>query len=219
MGDWLPFLIFGVIAFLVVAGIAWGIYAERKRTSDMRQVADQLGLPFFDQGDPALIDALSSFSLFSQGSGRRIRNMIHGDTEQVDVGIFDYQYTTGSGKNSTTWRQSVICFFSPQLNLPQFALRPENLFDKLGGVLGFTDIDFDTHPAFSKTYLLRGANEEAVRQLFGSDVLSHFESLRGVNVEGAGNRFVFFGANRRIKPAEVREFMAEGFKIFGLFKS
>ena len=41
---------------------------------------------------------------------------------------------------------------------------------EMGAVLGHQDIDFASHPAFSRRYLLRGHDENAVRVLF-TDVL------------------------------------------------
>ncbi len=65
--------------------------------------------------------------------------MLHGGSEQLEVGICGYQYTIGGGAHSDTVPESVIYFRSPELNLPQFARRPENLFHKRGSALGYQD--------------------------------------------------------------------------------
>jgi hypothetical protein len=216
---WLPwFLVFDAIVVVLVV-ILWGIRREKKRTEAMHQIADQLGLQFFPTGDPTLISALGEFHLFSQGRSKQITNMIHGESENVDVGIFDYQYTTGGGDDAHTWRQTVICFQSADLNLPQFALRPETLFDKIGSVFGVHDIDFDTHPEFSKIYLLRGSDEQRIREVFHKEVLSFIEAKVGVNLEANGSRLIYFRPGKRIYPSEVRSFMEEGFKVYGLMRS
>jgi len=217
--EFFPCFIFAAFAFLAVFGIAWSIWSEKKRTEAMTQAANDLGLPFFPTGDPSLINELSHFKLFSQGRSRTISNMIHGDTAAVTVGIFDYKYVTGSGKNRTTHVQTVISFESSALDLPQFLVRPEHLFDKIGGVLGFKDIDFETHPAFSKSYMLQGSEEERIRETFTPELLSFFETMSGITVEGAGNRLVYFRSRKRMKPQETRKFMEEGFKIYAQFKS
>jgi hypothetical protein len=46
--------------------------------------------------------------------------------------------------------------------MPHFALRPEKAWHKIGSWFGHQDIDFDSHPRFSSTYLLRGGDESAI---------------------------------------------------------
>ena len=124
--------IIAVIMIIIVWVIVWVEY-EKLRTKEFKQVAEEMGFIFYPKGDDmqlriGVTARLSDFHLFSQGRSRKIRNMLHGVSEQLEVGIFGYQYTTGGGGSSDTVRQSVIYFRSPELNLPQFALRPENLF-------------------------------------------------------------------------------------------
>jgi len=90
MKDLFPFVIIVGIIAAVIVGIIWRIYAERKRTEKMQQAAKTLGLPFYSTGDPALLNKLANFRLFTQGRSRKIKNMIHGETEEVEIGIFDY---------------------------------------------------------------------------------------------------------------------------------
>ena len=212
---WIP-----VIGMLLLVGLV--IYlarrAAKKRTALFEQVAQDLGLPFFPLGDDLLLDRLGNFHLFSQGRGKKIVNMLHGETDDVELAIFDYRYTTGGGKNSQTHRQSVIYFRSQALNLPKFAVRPEGLFHKISGAFGYQDIDFETHPQFSKGYLLRGDDEAGVRQLFNDELLTFFQSHQKMSVEGGGDQLVFYRQRSRIKPDEVQRFMEEGFGVFTLFR-
>ncbi len=74
------------------------------------------------------------------------------------------------------------------MRLPNFTLRPENLFHKIGQVFGYQDIDFDSHPEFSKRYLLKGENESEVRSTFSADTLAFYESDQKLSTEDAGRR-------------------------------
>ena len=216
--SFLPFVIVGAIALLLGVIFVLASRTAKKRTEGMQAAADELGLAFFPEGDRQLIDQLAQFQLFSQGRSKRIQNMIHGKTEDVDVGIFDYQYTTGSGKHSHTSTQSVICFQSSRLQLPDFVLRPENLFDRIGDVFGYRDIDFDTHPAFSRSFLLRGNNEPRIRRMFSRDVLEYFEAHLGVGAEGSGSRLIYYRAAKKVRPEEVRSLLEQGFQVYSLFR-
>jgi len=190
---------------------------EKARSAQLEVVSDELGLQFQSEGNPEIQDLHNHFRLFDQGHARKNRNVMSGQTENVGITIFEYRYTTGGGKNQETHQQTLISFHSPTLSLPKFELRPENLFHKIGQMFGYKDIDFDTHPLFSKRYLLRGQDEDAVRELFTSEVLEFFESQKKVSVEAAGDRLIYFRAGKRIKPNQTRQFMEEGFRIYSLF--
>jgi len=218
-------VIIPIIAVILII-IVWVQY-EKQRTKEFKQVAEEMGFIFYPKGDDmqlriGVTARLSDFHLFSQGRSRKIRNMLHGVSEQLEVGILGYRYTTAGGRSSHTVRQSVIYFRSPELNLPQFALRPENLFHKIGSSLGYQDIDFEsdqTGVEFSKKYLLQGKDEQKVRELFATEVLGFFEGQDGISTEGGGDQLIFYRRRKRIKPEDVRPFMEEGLEVFRLFAS
>ena len=74
-----------------------------------------MGLTFSPDGDPHLLTRFSDFKLFNVGRGRRMSNLIQGDSGEVKIAIFEYKYTTGSGKNSKTRHQSIVSLHSPDL--------------------------------------------------------------------------------------------------------
>ncbi len=213
-----PVLIMIVVGAFVVLGMGYNLYAEKKRREATQRVADELGLAFYQDGDPALVQQLSDLPLFSKGRSRRITNMIHGETDAVVMGLFDYRYTTGSGKSSHTYRQSVAFFGSTDLNLPAFELSPQSFFHGIGKIFGYQDIDFETHPVFSKAFLLRGASEKQVRATFDAGLLTALEQKQGVCIEGRNHDLVFYRRSKRVKPEQLKELMNEGFQIFAMFK-
>ncbi|MDP6107162.1 MAG: hypothetical protein QGI33_01860 [Candidatus Brocadiia bacterium] len=144
---------------------------------------------------------------------------MHGDAKGIEVAIFDYRYTTGGGKSSHTWSQTVICFWSEMLKLPEFSMRPEHVFDKIGSFLGFQDIDFPRYPTFSKKYLLKGSDEEVIRAVFNESVLAFCEGILGLSTEGAGTCLVYYRSRKKVKPPEIMGFMEDGFRVFELFAS
>jgi hypothetical protein len=215
----LPVLI--IVAVVAVVGIfAYVSYlAEKKRTAELEQVARDLGFEFAPRGDAAFLKDLRRFHLFSQGHSQKLWNLLRGTSNNLEVSIFDYKYVTGGGKNSHTWLQTVICFRFDGPALPDFSLRPENVWHKIGAWFGYQDIDFESHPAFSSKYLLRGSNEEAVRRLFTAEVLEFYESTPGLSTEGAGNTLLYYRHSVREKPEALRSFMEDGFKVLSLYES
>ena len=216
-GDWWRIWIYPAIGLVGVLLIYVLRQRGKKRTAALQAVAHELQLPFFPQGDKSLVGDLDKFHLFSKGHSKKISNMLHGENNHAELAVFDYRYRTGGGENSHTCHQTVIYFRCPTLNLPDFAVRPERLFHKIGTAFGYQDIDFETHPQFSQMYLLRGADQHRVRNLFSGERLAFFESQEKISVEGGGNQLIFYRHCKRVKPGEVRQFMEEGFRVFALF--
>ncbi|MFK7769915.1 MAG: hypothetical protein AB8B55_22095 [Mariniblastus sp.] len=216
MEKYLHFLIIGGVITLIVGLIVWSIFAEKKRREGLMAAAEEMGLTFFKDGDPALLNRLSSFKLFNKGRGRKMRNLIQGDSGEVAIAIFDYQYTVGSGKNSKTHRQSIVALQSSELVCPDFTIRPESFFDMVGSALGFQDIDFETHPQFSKLFVLQGSSEEAVRKYFTPALLEFFEARAGISVEAQAGALFFYRTNKRIKFDEIKDNLAEAYEVFGV---
>ncbi len=192
---------------------------NRMRAGLLKSRADELGFEFHPDGDKDLKDWLSRFRLFSKGRSRKFKNILRGRTCDLDVVVFDYQYTTGYGNYARTYETSVVGFRTYDINLPEFVLRPERFWNRVGVTLfGQQDIDFDTHPVFSKAFLLRGPDETAIRELFTESVLTHFESQSGVSVEAAGGTLLLYRHARLVGPADVRAFLTDGFALLEQFR-
>ncbi len=205
-------------AIIIVGLIVLSVHLERKRTERLNQIADELGMEFHPRGYLRVQETVSHFRLFTRGRRRRFSNMLHGQRSGVDLAIFGYSYTTGSGKNSSTHRQTVFSFRSDSLDLPQFELCPEHVFHKIGQAFGGKDIDFETHPKFSKQFVLRGNNEQEIKTFFTPDRLAYFEGQDRIRMEANGHQFIVYRARRRVKPEDLRDFMDEGFRWYNLLK-
>lgn len=212
------FFFVGLLAVMAVV-VVLSIRYERKRTQALQAFASSLHFAFCAGDDGQATAPFSSFALFNSGRSRRATNVMRGTANDTDVTIMDYRYTTGGGKNSHTWSQTVLALQSPLLQLPAFTLRPEHLFDRIGEVFGGRDIDFPSHPGFSGSFLLRSGDEAAVRKVFTPDLLSRCERCKGLSMETAGDRVVFYRASTRVRPEGLMAFMQEGFDLFAMLKS
>ena len=210
-----PLLVFGV-------GV-WGLWhaaqREIKRSEALKQVAGALHLRFSESEDQGLRNLLSHFHLLSRGHAKKIWNLMGGKRGTAKVVVFDYRYRTGGGKNSKTWNQSVVFIRCERLRMPSFVLRPENIFHKIGEVLGYQDIDFDSHPEFSKSYLLRGENEAEIRGFFKPERLAYFEGKHGeVSVEADGDHLIFYRCNQRVEPEGIQGLIDEVMELLASMK-
>jgi hypothetical protein len=208
-------LLAGVVTALV---FAW--HAGKKRTEALAELADKLHLTFHADGkDAPFIATWPSFQLFEQGRSKSISHVMHGQVKGIEATLFDYSYATGSGKSTTTHRQTVVCLRASDLSLPNFALRPETFFHTVGKLFGHQDINFDTHPRFSRKYLLRGQDELAIRGVFGAQLLDYFEGTEGLAVEGSADRLLFYRPSRCAEPDEIRALLADALQVLARFSS
>ena len=204
------------VGILTIIGIIFvvGFWMDRKRREAIQKIAEQLGLTFYPDGLDSALQGIDHFKLFNHGRARKQSKAIVAESEGTFLCIFDYQYTVGSGKHSHTHRQTVAAIKSPALQMPEFAMKNEGLFNKIGGMLGFQDIDFESHPTFSKMFLLTGNNEQAIRKLFRPELLEYFESRKGISVEGGYGAFVYYVPDRQVKPDDIKSFMTTAYEIY-----
>lgn len=209
---------FGIIlVFLVIFGIGAFInrYYEDKRREKLEVVSNKLSMEYQakDEGEK-LISNLQGFRLMSLGTNQKLYNVLRGQADQLQVVIFDYCYTIGSGKNSSTYDQTVMLIETSDMNLPKFKMRPENVFHRISGV---QDIDFDDAPVFSKQYLLQGDDETAIRQLFTPAILAHFTKEEGLCVEGNRDQLILYKNGKRLSPEDIPSFMKKHLGVAHLF--
>ena len=212
--EFLPFLFIALI-IIMIAGIAiWNHLAEKKRRAEIDASAQNMGLSYVPEDNGTLRDQLSQFRLFDKGRNRTFSNIISGDSGDVAITIFDYKFVTGSGKNKTTYHQSVIVLQSPNLSCPDFSMRPQGILDWFGSALGLQDIDFESHPEFSKMFVLQSSDEEAIRAFLSPEFLTLMESKKGYSVEADQQTLMFYRARKRLQPGEIKDGLAEAYEIY-----
>lgn len=210
------YIIPGIILLVALILVAvW--YYEKKRSAALEAVAGALNFSFSLKGDASLPAKHQHFHLFAKGHSKKTRNVMRGKSGALEVTIMDYKYTVGSGRSSNTYAQTVIAVKS-DLDLPAFNLGPEYLFHKIGSVFGYQDIDFNTHPDFSRQYLLRGPDEEAVRKFFDPELLEFFEKREGISVEAMGNEFIYYAKNKKTAPKDIQASLQDAINLYGLIK-
>jgi len=204
----LPFIIMAAVLAAVGSGIYLSYALENKRTAALADVSLRMGFNFQTGISKEQAPTFGDFHLFTRGHGRKGWNLMTGKTDGAAVSLFDYKYTTGGGKNSHTWTQTVAIF--PETSaLPEFVLAPEHWWDKIGALLGHKDINFEASPDFSTHYLLKGPDEAAIRAAFGAGALGFFAQNLGWSVEVKGGALAVYRMSKRPKPEEMQTFVAE----------
>lgn len=167
-------VIFVPVGFLIYLGVRYEKREHRRRLEAMRQRAAALRLGYIEEGDAALLAELDKLvrSTHKKHTGK-VYSVMEGERRGIAFQAADYSFHTGGGKTHQHHRQTVVRVKMP--SVPEFYLRPEHIFDKIGDWIGWHDIDFSHRPEFSRRYFLRGDDEAAIRALFGDPALSTLE--------------------------------------------
>lgn len=211
-----PFVILTVVIGLIVVIGIYSWQKEKERTQALQLAAGQLGWSFAASAPLNMIPGLERFALFNSGQGRRITNFMYGEASGTKAAVFDYAYTTGYGKNRQTLYQSVVYLEPGNLSLPYFSLRPEGFLYKIFTAFGYQDIDFGQRPEFSRQYILRGQDEQAIRQTFNDRLLSFYESYPGTSTDGGGNQLFVYRGGYRFQPQEIQSYVGLGLNVLNL---
>jgi hypothetical protein len=202
-----PYFFFGGMIAMVAAIITVSVHYSRKRTRELTEVAQQIAFIFVGNnwsGPPR--SSQYNTCLLRRARGK-FGNVMTGSANGLSIGLFDFTYPMG--KSSIT---QTLASFSQELELPPFELRPEGVLDRIGDSLVHNDIDFDSHPDFSRRYLLRSPDEAAVRNLFTPSVLTYIEQLpadKKWHVEGTATTLIIYRGGSPISPFEMPSFLEE----------
>ncbi len=135
-------------------------------------------------------------------------NVIGGEFEgsNVDWEISDITFDEGAMLSKEVYKTTVQLVHLNR-EIPRFVLEQEGIFDKIfDRVLSINsqDIDFVSHPIFSKKLKLTGEDEQAVRGLFTSDLIEFLESEEIYHIECNGNALIIFKSLRISNTGEIK---------------
>jgi hypothetical protein len=202
--DVIPFLIFAGVFALAAVIITVSVLYARKRTRELTEVAQRIGFQFIGTGTGPSFPSQPKISMLQRTRGR-FSNVMTGSSAALQISLFDYTYP--AGKTSIT--QTVACF-SQDLQLPPFALRPENILDRIGDAIVHNDIDFDSNPEFSRRYLLKSPDQAGTRRLFNPSLLTYLEQFQtNWYVEGTGPLLIVYRSGRAVSPPDLPAFLEE----------
>ncbi|MEL6796219.1 MAG: DUF3137 domain-containing protein [Planctomycetota bacterium] len=184
----------GMFIVILIAGLlaaaGFGTWYSWKRAKERREalatLAGQLGMRFDAAKDYGHDERYTNFEIFRRGHSRAAFNTltgpvsINGSPHPVVMGDFIYKVTSGSGKNrrTTTYRFSYTIVHLPLAGVPDLLIRPEHVFDKLGSMLGFDDIDFES-AEFSRKFLVKSRDKRFAYDVVTPAMMEFLLETRG----------------------------------------
>lgn len=216
--------------FILSIGLACFIFITlraKKRKAGLSRWVKEFGFSCKDVTEASVSDDWLRFPLFKRKafkgytgfSGMSETDVFRGSFNGTEVTFFDYMYTVGFGRQySVTHSQTVAVFAVGGNVLPEFELRPEHLVQEIEQIFGYKDIDFSQYPEFSRSYLLRASDEQAVRALFAPETLQFLSRQKGWAVESIGRWLMIYRHGNVVKPETLTRFLEEATNIFRLFQ-
>lgn len=169
----------GLLGLIVVGGVVWMVLflAWAHRDHRLRQEAfleagRRLGLAYSPKFDGPIEELVGGHPFFARGDRRWIGPVWSGTLEGRSVFAGEFSYSSRKSDGATPTLPFVLV---PDLAAVRtdFDLIPQNMFRALAAAVTGADINFEGSPAdveFSKRYILRGADEAAIRARFSAPV-------------------------------------------------
>jgi MFS superfamily sulfate permease-like transporter len=153
------------------------------------------------------------FSFFTGKKVKYLENRIIKELNGATLEFSDLLVTEGARTTENRYTTSVLFICHLDEHLPEFRLEEEGFLDKF---LKGDDINFESHPSFSKHYLLRGADEPAIRAFFTEEMIEFFEDNQGFCVESKGDKILIYRDLTLTPPHEVEVEFRFAEKLFSV---
>jgi hypothetical protein len=180
-----------VLLALLVVGIfvAFNLYLQYQRQQMWRQLADRYSLRYRSE-DPFDLPSRYRFALFDQGHAKKACNCLDGTYEKVPVILFDYEYTTGSGKNRTTHYVSAL-LAELEIDCPYLIIRPESVLDRFAAFFGFDDINFE-YDEFNRAFNVKGDDKKFAYDICHAEMMELLLQNRTMTWEMRGQHVLLY---------------------------
>lgn len=213
------FILIPIIVAAAAVGIYYSYLAAKKRREAFLALAAELGFTFDPNKDRSHDEYYAHFEIFRKGHSRAAYNTLSGQTTiddrqfSIKMGDFTYKVTRHSGKNRTTstYNFSYLIVHLPFALVPDVLIRPENLFDKLAGAIGFDDIDFESIE-FSKRFLVKSKDKRFAYDLIHPRMMEFMLASKPPCIDLENGRCCLSDGSRRWTPDQFKshmQFMAQ----------
>jgi len=209
------FILFGA---LVVGVLVWGYLREKKRREAFQLLAQQIGF-HYTRRDRSLASRYQFLDALRQGSNRYALNILEGEYEGYPAKVFDFHYETHStdskGRRQTHHHYFSFFLIEQQKAFPELRIYPEGFLSKLGQMVGFDDIDFESME-FSKAFCVRSPDRKFAYDICHTGMMEYLLAHRDLSMELEG-RCIALSFPRRLSPEEVPGRLAQLVEIRNLF--
>ncbi len=210
-------IIIVIIGIAIVGGILSHLW-EKKRREGFQALAKRLGMRYI-QRDDSIAGRYGFLDKLRQGSNRYAFNVLVGQCEGYPVQVFDFHYETHStnSKGNRTTHHHYFSFFilEQEKHFPELRIYPEGIFQKLGQMIGFSDIDFESIE-FSKAFCVRSPDRKFAYDICHTRMMEYLLQHRDLAIEIEG-RCVAVSFNKRLDAEQIPGRLRQLVEIRNLF--
>lgn len=216
---WWQGLIIGLVLGMA-AGALNIFFASKKRATSDRARSKTLSLKDPNLGNEKstadsirLLLGSSGTIWFDLAGQKQVKN------STVSLGEFTItHYSDSERRSSRTVAQSVVVFEDPDLNLPEFALRPnKNTPSLLANLFSGAGPSMEEFPEFSSRYQLVGL-ERRLKQLFTSDLVALLTRQPIWEIHASKSRMILFVPQQVFEGENRDRFFRRAMKIAQFFE-
>lgn len=200
-------LIFVIFGGLVLALAIFGWYQSHKRRNALAEWAAARGWTFDVARRRDFEQLYPDFDCLRQGSGRYAFNLLNGQQGDYACQGFDYHYETYS-TDSKGNRQTQHHYFSAlvvtvDVPLKLLAIRPETVFDKVGQLLGFSDIEFESD-RFNREFHVRAPDRRWAFDVLHQETMEFLLAAPRFSVQLSGAHVIAY-RSRLFQPIDFEQ--------------
>lgn len=151
------------------------------------------------------------FEFFDHGQDDKVKHPMKGERFGLEVTLFDYSITVS---RNTDHNLTVLIVEQVGPGFPSFTLKPERAAQIINVFFGGQDIDFGSHPRFSREYSLKGVEEYQIRRLFTHEVLAFLEHRPGLFVQARGPMLLITQNDAWVPVKELNDFVQFGTQLY-----
>lgn len=141
----------------------------------------------FDPDKNSSVAVFRQFPLFNGTKIQYRENTVTKTDKEVKIEITDVKGTRMVQLSELTVQATVMLVSKLPIQMPDFILEKEDIFDMFKELTGYNDIDFNDYPTFSAHYLLKAKDEKGVRDLFDSNLIRLLENNMNYYIESKNN--------------------------------
>lgn len=212
-------LIIAVFIAIVIVAAVLGHLWEKKRREAFAALAGRLGLAFSPGRNYEIARHYQFLDALRQGNNRYAFNILSGRYRGFPVFVFDYHYETHStdskGRRQTHHHYFSYFILEQSREFPELRIYPEGIWQKLGQMLGFDDIDFESLE-FSRAFCVRSRDRKFAYDVCHTRMMEYLLAHRDLSIE-IENQCVALSFNRRLKPEEIPDRLEQLVQIVHLF--
>jgi hypothetical protein len=208
------FLVIFYIAFII--GVIIYYFYKRKQYKEVINLTSKSRLKPLSRGAFFRFIEKPSFSLLSlRVADVKEDYIFQGEYNGNNVCLFYLSMVNGQFKRLI---QTAVYIQSKKTHFPNFMLKPMDIKNNMEKIFEGKDILFPDNTRFTKDYILKGNNEDQVRNLFKPHVINFFERNQDVVIETNGKGIIICFADNLVEPSNYQMFIEKILGILRLFE-